>query len=134
MSSPGTRRATIVVVVALLLAGLFTWILLQVQPRSLYEWFIQLTATAVAALLAVGVFEYQSRQAERDRHKRLLAALAAELQSNLHIIRSEPRTPFQMRNYKQYADAKLVPMQPIAADAAIRSGVFDADDIYTLTL
>jgi len=110
-------------------------------------------ATVLAALFAVGVFEYQSRQTELDRQKNLLAALAAELQSNLHILQSEHRSAFLARvpehrsaflasvlpagtsttRYVQYADAKLEPMQSAAADAAIRSGVFDAEDVYLLT-
>ena len=98
MSGRGTSRALIAVVAAILAAEVFTQLLLEVRPREeLWEWFIQLTATALAALFAVGVFEYQSRQAEGDRQNRLLAALAAELQSNLDIIRSEHRTAFLAR-------------------------------------
>jgi len=142
MSEPGIRRAIIAVVAAVLAAGLFTKILLETRPRAeFWEWLITLAGTGLAALFAVGVFEYQSRQNERDRQKKLLVALAAELQSNLDIIRSEHRTPFITRDqrpgaktrYVKYADAKLVPMPPIVAEAAIRSGVFDAHDVYLLT-
>lgn len=136
-------RAIIVVGAAILAAEVFTEILLQTQPPEtpFWEWLITLIATVLAALFAVGVFEYQSRQDERDRQNKLLAALAAELQSNLSILRSGHRTPFfhqvslpgTQRRYVRYADAKLVPFPPVAAESAIQSGVFDADDVYLLT-
>ncbi len=143
MSEPGIRRAFIVIVTAILAAELFTQVLLETRSNNeLWTWLIELTATSLSALFAVSVFEYQSRQTERDRQYKLLAALAAELQSNLNIISSEHRTPFlariqlpgttQMR-YVKYAEAKLVPMPPVAAEAAIQSAVFDADDVYLLT-
>jgi hypothetical protein len=64
-------------------------------------------------------------------------------------VRSEQRTPFLARvslpgilarvslpgiptRYVKYADAKLVPLPPVAAEAAVQSGVFDADDVYLL--
>jgi hypothetical protein len=68
--------------------------------------------------------------------------LAAELQSNLDIIRSEHRTPFLARvpdpgnpqqQYLPCAPAKLVPLPPVAAEAAIQGAVFDAEDVYLLT-
>jgi peptidoglycan/LPS O-acetylase OafA/YrhL len=92
-------RAVIAVGVAILGAEVFTEILLQAQPPKdpFWEWLITLIATVLAALFAVSVFEYQSRQAERDRQNKLLAAVAAELQSNL-IIRSGHRTPFLTRH------------------------------------
>ena len=127
-------RAIVAVGVAILGAEVFTEILLQLQPREdpFWEWLITLIATGLAALFAIGVFEYQSRQAERDRQDKLLAALAAELQSNLSILRSGHRTPFfdqvslpgTQKRYVRYADAKLVPLPPVAAESAIQSGVF----------
>jgi len=136
-------RAIVAVGVAILGAEVFTEILLQLQPPEdpFWEWLITLIATVLAALFAIGVFEYQSRQAERDRQDKLLAALAAELQSNLSILRSGHRTPFfdqvslpgTQKRYVRYADAKLVPLPPVAAESAIQSGVFDAADVYLLT-
>jgi hypothetical protein len=142
LSEPGIKRATIVIVAAILGAEVFTELLRQKQADLFWDWLYTLMATVLAALFAVGVFEYQSRQTELDRQKKLLAALAAELQSNLDLIQSEPRSAFLARvlpaetstmRYVQYAAAKLAPMQSAAADAAIRSGVFDAEDVYLLT-
>ena len=124
---------------AVLSAEIFTQILLETRPRAeLWDWLITFVATGLSALLALGLFGYQSWQTERDRQNQLLAALAGELQSNLDIIRSEHRTPFISRgtkpgSYFKYADAKLIRLDPIVLVETIRSGVFDAADVYRLT-
>ncbi len=135
----GVKRAVIAIVAAILGAGIFTKVLLELRPHAeLWDWFITFVATILTALFAIGVFEYQSRRTERDRQDQLLEGFAAELQSNLDILRHEHRTPFISQgpkpgSYVKYAEAKLVPMEPIAGDAAIRSGVFDAEDVYLVT-
>lgn len=113
--------------------------LLELRPHAeLWDWFITFVATILTALFAIGVFEYQSRRTERDRQDQLLEGFAAELQSNLDILRHEHRTPFISQgpkpgSYVKYAEAKLIRLEPIVVVETIRSGVFDGDDVYRLT-
>lgn len=133
------KRAVVVGGVAVLAGALFTVVLLERRPtEELWDWFITVVATFLAALFAVGVFEYQGQQTEKDRQKRLLEALAAELRSNLDLLVHEHRTPFLSEGptpgrYFKYADAKLIRLDPIVVTENIRSGVFDAEDVYRLT-
>lgn len=139
LKEPTVKRAVVAIVVAILGAVIFLLVLLRFRPLAeLWDWLISLMATLLAALFAIGVFEYQSWRTERDRQDRLLEALSAELQSNLDILRHEHRTPFVSQgkepgSYVKYATAKLVPLDPIVVVEIIRSGVFDGDDVYLLT-
>ena len=141
MSKSRLKRATIPVVVALLLAALFTLVLLSWRPREeLWEWIITGIATLLSLVFALGVFEYQGWRNDEHKRNQFLAALVGELRSTIDSMRSEDRTPIYGRVLEQEGDAKvylgdarLVRVPPVAAQAAISSALFDAEETWLLT-
>jgi len=122
--------------VALLAAELFTQILLSWRPREeLWEWIITGIATFLSLVFALGVFEYQGWRNEEHKRNQFLAALVGELRSTIDSMRSKDRTRIYGRVLKQEGDAKvylgdarLVCAPPVAAQAAISSALFDAEE------
>jgi hypothetical protein len=123
------------------MAKLFTQVLLETQPREeLWEWFITGMATILSLIFALGLFEYQSWRADKYKRAQILTALAGELRSNIGSMRSPHRTPLFGRVERQggYAvvrigEARLVRTPPVLAQAAISSGLFDAEETLILT-
>jgi hypothetical protein len=107
---------SLLVGVAIYAAVVFTEVLLLSRPSSqLWDWFIELAATLIAATLAVGVgivlFTYQSQKTEEQRRKQILTALAAELHSNLLALMSLPNTPIiDVNTGTEIGKARLIPL------------------------
>jgi hypothetical protein len=134
----GVRRVTytptrVLVISALVLAIGSLGVVGSVNLGKWLDWFIALTATTVAALLAVAggiwLFHYQDRENDRKLRTKLLIRLAVESQVNLERLESLP-TPFvNERTGEEVDKAVAAELSTVALSDFIRSAEFDPEEV-----
>jgi hypothetical protein len=103
-----------------------------VDPGKLLDWFIQIAATFVAALLAVvgGVwlFRYQDRKTEEQLARKLSTRVAVELKRNLVLLESSPTFSDARTGAVVGGTAVGVELSTVALRDLIRSNVLEPDE------
>jgi len=118
----------------LVLLTVGVWRFADEQP--IWDWLFQVTATFIGAISAVAVgvylFNYQSQRADEKREKQLLTVLAGETQANLDTLRQDPST-LKRADGEVVGSVILVRLMFLAAEEAIRSGVFTSQETLFLS-
>jgi hypothetical protein len=127
------------VIVALLLASGSFIVVALLDEGKLLDWFIQLAATSVAAILAVvgGVwlFHYADRETEEKLRTKLKMRVALEVKVNLERLESAPTVFMQKSSDKVLGRAVTVELSTVAIRDLIHSVLIETDDtLYGMRL
>lgn len=114
---------------SVLVAALFTVLVLFLEPCRLWDWLIGLVATVVAAVLAVAGGLWLNRQRVRaddaSREERIRQALRSELEETIEALDpSGPGLIVQLPD-RSTRTAHVTILSPIALEEAYRSGLFE---------
>jgi hypothetical protein len=121
------------VIVALLLASGSFMVVALLNEGKLLDWFIQLAATSVAAILAVvgGVwlFHYADRETEEKLRKKLKMRVALEAKANLERLESTPTVFTQKGTKRVLGQAVTVELSTVAIRDLIHSVLIEPDEM-----
>jgi hypothetical protein len=109
-------------------------------PDELGNYLVQLGATFIGALLAVGLglalFEFQGRETEQRRSRQLNEALVGELQATLDQLEasgtriSPPPGP---QEGEEPVEVVITHLEPVACEEAIRNAILGPQDVFALS-
>jgi len=120
-----SKRAVRLGGTALVLAVIFTGIMVDLCPKALSDWFITLAATFISVVFAVALFWYQREKSDEERREQLLTVLSVEVQMLLKIL-EDSRHPVSVDG-EELGKTVMETLPKTALEAAVRSGVYSPD-------